>query len=52
MPVDDRKRLESARADALDALDRLFLAGQEGDMVTMTLGKNGKVHVKGFGRSF
>jgi hypothetical protein len=45
-----RQHIERARQEAGDAVERLILAGQDGDKVEMVRAKSGRrVHVKDYG---
>ena len=47
---DLRERIEAARREAGDAVERLILAGQDGDKVEMIRSRSGrKIHIKDYG---
>lgn len=45
---EQRQQLQKARQEGAAAAERLIRAGTEGDKVELVLGKNGKLHPKGY----
>ena len=41
---DRKRRRDEARRTAMEAVDRLFRKGEEGDKVELVLGRDGRVH--------
>lgn len=49
---DQKRVLDEARRLGANAAEKLALRQKEGEMVVLQMGKNGVIHVKGYGREW